>query len=69
MERTQDPNMLKQIELSQAEAQTLIDLCDIATKAAGLRAAREALPIVDKIVAAFGEPAPPAATTDPPETK
>jgi hypothetical protein len=64
--------MTKHVELTQQEAQQLIDLCDVATKAAGLQAARAALPLVDKLMTAFAAtdaaaPSEPAAakTADP----
>lgn len=38
------------IELSPAEAQTLVELLDLATKAGGLQAARHAVPLTDRIM-------------------
>jgi len=57
--------MTKTVELTQQEAQQLIDLCDVATKAGGLQVARVAVPLVDKLVAAFAEPAVQAKTKTP----
>lgn len=49
------------LELTQSEAQNLVNLLDVATKAGGLQNARVALPLVEKVMAeaqtAFG-PAP-----------
>lgn len=38
------------IELTQAEAQNLVSLLDIATKAGGIQNARVALPLVEKVM-------------------
>ena len=43
------------IELTQQEAQNLVDLLDVATKAGGIQAAKIVVPLVDKIVAAVKE--------------
>lgn len=50
------------IELTQTEAQNLVNLLDVATKAGGIQNARVALPLVEKVMIeaqkAFGQPAP-----------
>lgn len=40
------------LELTEKEAQSLVELLDLATKSGGLQAARHALPIVEKVMAA-----------------
>ena len=44
------------IELTQEEAQQLLQLIDISVKAGGIQNAKVAIPIVDKIVAAANTP-------------
>jgi hypothetical protein len=50
------------LELTQAEAQNIVNLLDVATKAGGIQNARVALPLVEKIVMeaqkAFGQSQP-----------
>lgn len=48
------------IELNQTEAQNLVNLLDVATKAGGIQNARVALPLVEKVMIeaqkVFGQP-------------
>lgn len=44
-----------QLELTKEEAQTLIGLLDVATKAGGLQAAQAALPIAIKVQTVLNE--------------
>jgi len=53
-----------QIELTKVEAETLLQLLDVAVKALGLQGAQVAMPIVSKITSAAQVEAAPAKEDD-----
>jgi predicted DNA-binding transcriptional regulator YafY len=46
-----DTQKLIKVELTEEQAQSLVELLDLATKTGGLQAARHALPLVEKVMA------------------